>query len=269
VTFTFVERATGEEKDLTFVDARNFGTVRCSADAGELEEKLGSLGPDILGGMTKEGFLGVVGKLRNRTNVCKLLMNQKRLCGVGNYILAEGLYKAGVDPWCDAQDLGEGTLVRLFEELQVRARVSQAGSPHLRRKRAESRVVGGRTPEPPPAAGEVADPHMPPDPPGGRPMAPPFNPPPPPIPPRSLQDTAAKSYRAQGVTRGSGGSYRQLDDTRGEFEFELECYGRGETPGGERVYKIVDGPHKRAIHFVLRQVGEDNIDMVKARLNIT
>ncbi|GMI28009.1 hypothetical protein TeGR_g422 [Tetraparma gracilis] len=200
VTFTFVERATGEEKDLTFVDARNFGTVRCSADAGELEEKLGSLGPDILGGMTKEDFLGVVGRLRNRTNVCKLLMNQKRLCGVGNYILAEGLYKAGVDPWCDAQDLGEETLVRLFEE---------------------------------------------------------------------LQDTAAKSYRAQGVTRGSGGSYRQLDDTRGEFEFELECYGRGETPGGERVYKIVDGPHKRAIHFVLRQVGEDNIDMVKARLNIT
>jgi len=82
----------------------------------------------------------------------------------------------------------------------------------------------------------------------------------------ALQSTAAQSLKSQGATLKRGGSYRQLDDAVGEFTFQLECYGRSETPTGEPVLKIVDGPHKRAIHFTWKQVGEENRNMVKRLL---
>jgi formamidopyrimidine-DNA glycosylase len=111
VAFAFEPNDGSSVKELVFDDARNFGTVRCSSDEKELEDKLGTLGPDILeageGELTGEEFVGIVKRLRTNPNVCKFLMNQKRLSGVGNYILAEGLYKANVDPWVGVKDIDE------------------------------------------------------------------------------------------------------------------------------------------------------------------
>ncbi len=59
-----------------YYDTRNFGTLRFSLSKKELEEKLSSLGPDILGGCTEEIFLDIMSKQRQTTNICKFLMNQ-------------------------------------------------------------------------------------------------------------------------------------------------------------------------------------------------
>ena len=198
--FNFVveNAASKERRDLTFVDARQFGTVKMCMDDGELEKKLGSLGPDILDDRVTDGeFIEAVNKQRLGMNVCKWLMNQQKICGVGNYILAEGLYKAAVDPWANIKDLPEPVLVQLFA---------------------------------------------------------------------ALRTTARQSYAAQGATLMKNGTYRQIDGTTGNFEFSLECYGKREAPSGEPVLKIVDGPHKRAIHFVWEQVGEENREMVRGLL---
>ena len=39
---------------------------------------------------------------------------------------------------------------------------------------------------------------------------------------KELREVASTSYQAQGLTRPDGGTYRGLDGSRGEFEFQLQ-----------------------------------------------
>lgn len=204
VNFLLEDVATKELRNLVFIDARNFGTVRFSLDRQELEQKLKTLGPDLLDSsdLTDSVFIKIARKsfsaAKNPLNVCKFLMNQKKISGVGNYILAEGLYKSNIDPWCTLDELSDDQLVTLIHHLRT---------------------------------------------------------------------TAQTSLTAQGLTRNKGGSYRSLSGGVGKFEFELECYGKAETPEGEPVLKVVDGPHKRAIHFVKSQVDPKRWPEVSDMLN--
>ncbi|GMH85607.1 hypothetical protein TrST_g3604 [Triparma strigata] len=204
VNFVLEDVATKELRNLVFIDARNFGTVRFSLDGQELEQKLKTLGPDLLDSsdLTDSVFIQIARKsisaAKKPLNVCNFLMNQKKISGVGNYILAEGLYKSNIDPWCTLDELSDDQLVTLINHLRT---------------------------------------------------------------------TAQTSLTAQGLTRNKGGSYRSLSGGVGKFEFELECYGRAETPKGERVLKVVDGPHKRAIHFVKSQVEPSRWPEVSDMLN--
>jgi hypothetical protein len=62
-----------------------------------------------------------------------------------------------------------------------------------------------------------------------------------------LREVASTSYAAQGLTRPRGGTYRSFDGDRGEFEFQLQCYGQLLSPNGNKVVKEVNGPHGRTI----------------------
>ena len=61
-----------------YYDTRNFGTLRFSLSKKELEEKLKSLGPDILveDDCTEETFLEITNRQRKTMNICRFLMNQ-------------------------------------------------------------------------------------------------------------------------------------------------------------------------------------------------
>lgn len=61
-----------------YYDTRNFGTLRFSLSKKELEEKLKSLGPDILveGDCTEDTFLEIMNRQRKTMNICRFLMNQ-------------------------------------------------------------------------------------------------------------------------------------------------------------------------------------------------
>lgn len=177
---------TGRTRTIYYHDVRNFGTLRFSLSESELMSKLASLGPDMLDeNTTLEDFLSVMERQRPELNVCKFLMNQAKICGVGNYILAEGLYRSSVDPFACLGELSDGQRRDLFTE---------------------------------------------------------------------LRETIRMSYAAQGMTRGSGGSYRLPDGERGGFEFELQCYGREECAEGRPVIKETDGPHGRTIWYVEDQL---------------
>jgi len=113
------------------------------------------------------------------------MLHGQNLSGVGNYILAEGLYRANVDPFASLREITEEDHRRLFRE---------------------------------------------------------------------LQSTALESYAAQGMTRQKGGSYATVDGSKGQFEMQLQCYGRQLCSRGDPVIKETSGPHGRTIWYTEQQL---------------
>lgn len=107
-------------------------------------------------------------------------MDQSKISGVGNYILAEGLYRARLDPFAEISEINIMQRKRLFKE---------------------------------------------------------------------LREVIATSYQNQGLTRPDGGTFRNVDGERGQFEFQLQAYGQRLTPNKFPVTKEVNGPHGRTIWY--------------------
>lgn len=84
-----------EGDNLYFNDIRNFGTFKIKTRQ-DLEKKLKTIGPDMLSNPPKD-FVTIIRKYRNK-NICEVLMNQKIISGVGNYIKAEALWYAKINP---------------------------------------------------------------------------------------------------------------------------------------------------------------------------
>ncbi|KAL7537170.1 hypothetical protein ACHAXR_007640, partial [Thalassiosira sp. AJA248-18] len=177
---------TKQSNKIYYRDTRNFGTLRFCLTASELNEKLAKLGPDILDfeNTTEEVFLAAMEKSTQTRNICKFLMDQGKIAGVGNYILAEGLYRSRLDPFADLSEISVGQRQRLFKE---------------------------------------------------------------------LREISSTSYQAQGLTRPNGGTYQGVDGSRGQFEFQLQCYGQRLSPNKFPVTKEVKGPHGRTIWYVAEE----------------
>ena len=158
-----MDTETGQKRKIYYSDPRNFGTLRFSLSSKDLADKIDSLGPDMLdvGRTTEDVFLSAMEISTQRRNVCKFLMDQSKISGVGNYILAEGLYRARIDPYASLAEISTEQRKRLFKE---------------------------------------------------------------------LRDVIVTSYESQGLTRPNGGTYRSMDGTKGEYEFELQCYGQTLSP---------------------------------------
>lgn len=91
-------------------DARNFGTFKVVKGKQNLIDKLTSLGPDILAeDVTDELFIE---SLRKKSNwgITKALMDQSVICGVGNYIKADSLWLAKINPHKTVSELTDGEL---------------------------------------------------------------------------------------------------------------------------------------------------------------
>lgn len=110
---------------------------------------------------------------------------QQRVSGIGNYLLAEGLYKAKIDPYASLNELSDEQYRSLFQQLKT---------------------------------------------------------------------TAQNSYRANGVTRASGGTYTDIYGEPGKFVFELECYGRDIASNFQPVIQDTNGPHGRTIWYTKEQL---------------
>lgn len=100
-------------RDVFFTDARNFGTLKFTQSTQELSKKLEKLGPDIMQGGADE-FIRRCLK-RSHWNICKALMDQSIVAGIGNYIKAELLYELKINPWCAVGDLAEDDLREVFD----------------------------------------------------------------------------------------------------------------------------------------------------------
>ena len=101
--------------DLRFVDPRKFGAVWLVDDA---ETVVGGLGPEPLEpSFTPEVLEGIV---EGRSTVIKsLLMDQKRIAGIGNIYADDILFRSGVHPQTPAKKLGAASIGVIHESIVV------------------------------------------------------------------------------------------------------------------------------------------------------
>mmetsp|Transcript_17441 Transcript_17441/g.57694 ORF Transcript_17441/g.57694 Transcript_17441/m.57694 type:complete len:224 (-) Transcript_17441:488-1159(-) len=115
-----IENEEDENTNLSvfYNDVRNFGTLTFSLDPAELENKLASIGPAFLDGLTASEFIKIAKRQKKSRFLAVFLMDQKKTSGIGNYILSECLYKSNLDPWLLVGDLNEDQWMDLFHAIQ-------------------------------------------------------------------------------------------------------------------------------------------------------
>ena len=107
-----------------FEDVRNFGTFKIVYGKDALLKKIKSLGPDMLSGnVTNELFIERLRK-KNSWNICKALMNQSVVSGIGNYIKSEALWFSGLNPHLTVSDLTDEDLAKLNESAKQIMKIS-------------------------------------------------------------------------------------------------------------------------------------------------
>lgn len=113
-----------------FDDMRNFGTIKMVAGKHQLIEKLQSLGPDMLNeDVDPDVFLARLRK-KNKHNICKVLMDQSVVSGVGNYLKADSLWDARICPLANVSDISDSALITLCGSIKkiIRASYESGGA---------------------------------------------------------------------------------------------------------------------------------------------
>lgn len=99
------------DEALTFADVRKFGRVSLSAGRRALSSRA-SLGPDALEELDEATLEKILQSSQAR--VKSLLLDQRRLAGLGNIYTDEALHAAGIDPRRPASSLSKDEAKRLF-----------------------------------------------------------------------------------------------------------------------------------------------------------
>jgi len=102
-------------RELFFNDTRNFGTFKWCRDRKCLVDKLESLGPDIMQEIDDSVFITSL-RRKNHWNICKALMDQSVVAGIGNYLKAEILYACEIDPRGAVADLDDAQLLAIRDQ---------------------------------------------------------------------------------------------------------------------------------------------------------
>jgi len=98
-----------------FNDIRHFGTVKRVSEK-ELQEKLQSIGPDMLNSPPSQEEFNK--KIKQNKSLPEILMNQKNISGVGNYVKAEALFRAKLNPHRLGSSLSDSELILLKESIE-------------------------------------------------------------------------------------------------------------------------------------------------------
>lgn len=117
----------GKIYNLFFIDPRNFGTMEFTDNKEILDKKLEKLAPDALKSNITDNDLYVmikdlIAKYKNKKrqlNLVKVLMDQELLVsGIGNYLVAEILYDAKLNPHRDLSDLTDEEIKHLAHSIR-------------------------------------------------------------------------------------------------------------------------------------------------------
>jgi DNA-formamidopyrimidine glycosylase len=118
----FVEIDNGQT--LWFRDTRAFATVKFTSNEDILQEKLESLGLDIMKPEFKLPEFKKLAQKYSSRNITSFLMDQSVLSGCGNYIKSEVLYDAKVSPLRKVGELKDTELDLIYQALCVIPRVA-------------------------------------------------------------------------------------------------------------------------------------------------
>ena len=107
--------------DFYLNDMRNFGTLTFCPTEECLNAKLKQIGPDLLSDskhMKPGDFVEIMRKIKQDKLISIVLVDQKKISGIGNYLRAEILYHAKVSPFKKLKDLSDEELKKLYQVAQ-------------------------------------------------------------------------------------------------------------------------------------------------------
>jgi len=115
-------------KELRFADLRKFGWVRLIEDQKKLEKLLAEFGPEPLNDLTSKKFKEILSTTRRAIKI--VLMDQKKIAGVGNIYANDALFLAKIDPHRVANQLTVGEAEKLFKAIEkvLRAGIKYRGA---------------------------------------------------------------------------------------------------------------------------------------------
>lgn len=117
LTNTVLLRMKAESFYLYYKDTRHFGSLEFVENINDLYERLDK-GLDIINGENgitewHRVIQEAVKRHRNPMRVCEFLLEQRYIMGVGNYLRAEIIYSAKIDPFKEINNLTEKEIKRL------------------------------------------------------------------------------------------------------------------------------------------------------------
>jgi len=104
-----------------YFDSLSFGTLKVIKGEEELTKKLNSIGPDIMEMTTTfEVFRNRMGKKTIQNKVIgNVLLNQKIISGIGNYLRADTLWMSKISPFRKVKDLEEKDLENIYKNTRA------------------------------------------------------------------------------------------------------------------------------------------------------
>jgi formamidopyrimidine-DNA glycosylase len=110
-----------ENGSIFFYDQLSFGTIKIFESVEEIEKKLKTLGIDIMDPNTTVKMF--IDKITKKTNQNKeiglILLNQKLISGVGNYLRADALWLSKISPFRLVKKLSNNELELLFNNIRL------------------------------------------------------------------------------------------------------------------------------------------------------
>jgi endonuclease-8 len=104
-----------------FYDTLSFGTLKGINDEKQLNKKLESIGPDIMEKETTfEIFKENITKIKQLDKpIGNVLMNQKLISGIGNYLRADILWLSKISPFRLLKNLSENELKDIYNSVKL------------------------------------------------------------------------------------------------------------------------------------------------------
>ena len=106
-----------KDGSLYFYDVLSFGTLKIINNNEELDKKLNSIGPDIMDhSTTYEVFLQQIKKKKNLDKyVGNVIVNQKVISGIGNYLRSDILWLCSISPFRKVKDLKDNEILEIYK----------------------------------------------------------------------------------------------------------------------------------------------------------
>lgn len=97
-----------------FCDMLSFGTIKILNDYEELLKKLNKLGPDIMDITTTFDLFKIQINKTNDQQIGLVLLNQKIISGLGNYLRSDILWLSRISPFRFVRDLSNKDLYKIY-----------------------------------------------------------------------------------------------------------------------------------------------------------
>ena len=109
---------------LYYFDTLSFGTIKCIQDSEnniELNKILNKIGPDIMDQSTDLELFKekIIKKINLNKYIGLVLMNQKIISGIGNYLRADILYLSKINPFRKVKNLNYEEIKSLFNNSKI------------------------------------------------------------------------------------------------------------------------------------------------------